>query len=73
MRVAQRQVEIGRESLDLLADVRALARAELVPLVLRERLVVAACVLHPAAHVCLGSSWPTLVHDGASWLMFFDW
>lgn len=29
--------------------------------------------LHPAAHVCFEKGWPTLVHDGSSWLMFFDW
>lgn len=29
--------------------------------------------LHSAAHVCFDKSWPTLVDDGISWLMFFDW
>lgn len=29
--------------------------------------------LHPSAHVCFDKSWPTLVDDGVSWLMFFDW
>lgn len=38
-----------------------------------DRISAEAARLHPAAHVCFGSSWPTLVHDGVSWLMFFDW